>query len=230
VFTTTIADMMKLKKRPLITIKEEETIEQAIHLFRETKLSKLVVVTEEGKLHGVLSYYDLISFLMSPKKERGPQGVDKSALHTKKVKHFAKSYVLTLSPDDYARDALHLILEKKIGSIVVVDSHNKPLDIITTRDMLTLLIREPNIAKVEISTKNLSLKSNIVTKNFFERLKDSLTKKNEMAKAKLFVKEEKQGGLFRVVLSLFPKRGKPKIVAREGKDLENVLQQVKKEE
>ena len=230
VFTTTIAEMMKLKKRPLVVIKEEETIEQAIHLFKESRLSKLVVISAEGKLRGVLSYYDLISFLMSPKKERGPQGIDKSAMHTRKVKHFAKSFVLTLEPEDFARDALHLIIEKKIGSIIVVDKNNKPLDIITTRDMLTLLIREPGVAKVEMSTKNLSLKSNIVTKNFFERLKDTIIRKRDVSKAKLFVKEEKQGGLFRVVLSLIPKRGKPKVVAREGKNLESVLQEVKKEE
>jgi len=230
VFTTTISEMTKLKKRPLVVIKEEETIEHAIHLFKETRLSKLVVVNEDGKLRGVLTYYDLISFLMSPKKERVSQGGDKSALHTKKVKHFAKSFVLTLNPTDYARDALHLIIEKKIGSIVVVDANNRPLDIITTRDMLTLLIREPGVAKVEMSTKNLSLKSNIVTKNFFDRLRETMMRKKDVSKAKLFVKEEKQGGLFRVVLSLIPKRGKPKVVAREGKDLENVLQEVKKEE
>jgi predicted transcriptional regulator len=228
IFTTRISEMVRAKKRPLIVIQEEETIGQALHIFKETKLSKLVVVNKEGRLRGVLSYYDLISFLIAPKKkERGALNTDKSSLQTKRVKHFLKSYVLTLSPNDFARDALHLILEKKIGSVVITDPNSKPIDILTTRDLLGLLIYEPTVAKMEMSTQNLSLKSSMITKGFFERLKERLTRKKDISKAKLFVKEEKQGNLFKVVLSLFPKKGEPKVVVEEGRSLEGVLKKVK---
>ncbi len=79
VFTIRISEMIQKKKRPLVVVQEEETIGQALHLFKETKLSKLVVVSKEGRLRGVLSYYDLISFLIAPKKkERGALNTDKS--------------------------------------------------------------------------------------------------------------------------------------------------------
>ena len=143
------------------------------------------------------------------------------------MKHFLKSYVLTLSPHDFARDALHLILEKKIGSVVIIDEMSKPIDILTTRDMLGLLIYEPSVAKLEMSTQNLSLKSSMITQGFFDRLREKLTRKKDISKAKLFVKEEKQGGLFKVVLSLFPKKGQPKVVVEEGRSLEGVLKKVK---
>ena len=228
VFTIRIHDMIQKKKRPLVVVQEEETIGQALHIFKETKFSKLVVVNKEGRLRGVLSYYDLISFLIAPKKkERGALNTDKSSLQTKRVKHFLKSYVLTLSPQDFARDALHLILEKKIGSIIVIDANGKPIDILTTRDLLGLLIFEPSVAKIEMSTQNLSLKSSMITQGFFERLKERLTRKKEISKAKLYVKEEKQGNLFKVVLSLFPKKGQPKVVVEEGRSLEGVLEKVK---
>lgn len=231
VFTTRISEMIKMKKRPLITIQEEETIAQSLHLFKVTKLSKLVVVNKEGRLRGVLSYYDLISFLIAPKKkERGALNTDKSTLQTKRVKHFLKSYVLTLSSSDFARDALHLILEKKIGSIVIIDKYSKPIDILTTKDLLSLLINEPVVAKMEMSTQNLSLKSSLISKGFFERLKGWMLRKKDVSNAKLFVKEEKQGNLFKVVLSLFPKKGQPKVVTEEGRDLEDVLQKVKNDQ
>lgn len=231
IFTVRISDMIKTKKRSLVTIQEEDTISHALHIFKESKLSKLVVVNKEQKLRGILSYYDLISFLITPKKkERGALNADKSTLQTKRVKHFLRSYVLTLSPNDFARDALHLILEKKIGSIVIIDKYYKPMDIITTRDLLKLLVYEPSAAKMEMSTQNLSLKSSIITKGFFERLKERLMKKRDVAKAKLFVKEEKQGGLFKAVLSLVPKKGNPKVVVEEGRDLEGVLQKVKNDQ
>jgi CBS-domain-containing membrane protein len=231
VFTTKIDTMIQKKKRPLVVVQEEETIGQALHLFKETKLSKLVVVNKEGRLRGVLSYYDLISFLIAPKKkERGALNTDKSTLQTKRVKHFLKSYVLTLSAQDFARDALHLILEKKIGSIIIVDKNSKPIDILTTRDLLGLLIYEPSVAKMEMSTQNLSLKSSLITKGFFERLKERIMRKKDISEAKLFVKEEKQGNLFKVVLSLFPKKGQPKVVTEEGRSLEGVLKKVKTEQ
>lgn len=223
--------MIKSKKRSLVTIQEEDTISHALHIFKESKLSKLVVVNKEQKLRGILSYYDLISFLITPKKkERGALNADKSTLQTKRVKHFLRSYVLTLGSSDFARDALHLILEKKIGSIVIIDKYYKPIDIITTRDLLKLLVYEPSAAKMEMSTQNLSLKSSIITKGFFERLKERLMKKRDVVKAKLFVKEEKQGGLFKAVLSLVPKKGNPKVVVEEGRDLEGVLQKVKNDQ
>jgi len=228
VFTIRINEMIRAKKRPLIVVKEEDTIGQALHIFKETKLSKLVVVNNEGRLKGVLSYYDLISFLIAPKKkERGALNADKSSLQAKRVKHFFKSYVLALGSNDFARDALHLILEKKIGSIVIIDSKSKPIDIITTRDLLGLLIFEPTVAKMEMSTQNLSLKSSLITKGFFERLRERLIRKKDISKAKLFVKEEKHGNLFKVVLSLFPKKGQPKVVVEEGRNLEGVLKKVK---
>lgn len=231
IFTVRISDMIKSKKRSLVTIQEEDTISHALHIFKESKLSKLVVVNKEQKLRGILSYYDLISFLITPKKkERGALNADKSTLQTKRVKHFLRSYVLTLGSSDFARDALHLILEKKIGSIVIIDKYYKPIDIITTRDLLKLLVYEPSAAKMEMSTQNLSLKSSIITKGFFERLKERLMKKRDVVKAKLFVKEEKQGGLFKAVLSLVPKKGNPKVVVEEGRDLEGVLQKVKNDQ
>ncbi len=230
IYTIRISDIVKIKKRPLITIREDETIGQALHVFKETKLSKLVVVNKEGKLRGILSYYDLISFLIAPKKkERGALNPDKSTLQTKQVRHFLKSYVLTLSSHDFARDALHLILEKRIGSIIIVDKYSKPIDILTTKDLLGLLIHEPVVAKMEMSTQNLSLKSSIITKGFFERLRERLMKKRDVSEAKLFVKEEKHGNLFKVVLSLFPKKGQPQVISKEGRNLEDVLQKVKKD-
>jgi predicted transcriptional regulator len=231
VFTTPLHEMMKAKRRQLVTVKEDDDIGKALHIFKETKLSKLVVINEFGKLKGVLTYYDLISFLIAPKKkERGSFAPDKATLLTKKVKNFQKSFILSLNPEDYARDALHLILEKNIGSIVIVDHENRPVDILTTKDMMKLLIQEPSIAKVDLTMKNLSLKSTIVTKNFFDMLRERLRYKKDISKAKLLVKEEKEGGLFKVVLSLFPRKGHAKVVSREGKDLQDVFQNVKKEE
>ena len=83
---------------------------------------------------------------------------DKLGLQSKSVRHFLKTFVLTLNKDDFVRDALHLILEKKIGSVVIIDSQNRPINILTTKDLLTLFVRESTKENIEVTSQNLSKK------------------------------------------------------------------------
>jgi CBS domain-containing protein len=124
---------------------------------------------------------------------------------------------------------LHLILKKKIGSVVVVDDNRHPVGIVTTQDLLKLLTTVKEEGKIEIINKNLSLKSRQILTGFFNNFVLWLKKFPNLTKAKLFVKEEKNGGLFKVVLSLIPKKGNPKVIKREGKNLKKVLKDVEKD-
>ena len=57
-----------------------------------------------------------------------------------RVKNFAKSYVLTLTKDKYLSEAIKLIVDKRIGSVIIIDKERRPLGIITTRDILRFFI------------------------------------------------------------------------------------------
>lgn len=231
IFTSTILELINRKKLSLITVFEDDSLAFALQKFKNFKVSKLVVVNKEMRLRGILSYYDLISYLASPKKrEKQDRAGDKVGLQSKSVRHFLKTYVLTLNSKDYLRDALHLILEKKIGSVVIVDGQGRPVNIITTKDLLSIFVRESNREKIQVTSKNLSPESRQKLGGFFERLRLGLKKSPEVEHAKIVVQEEKEGGLFKVVLSLFPKRGQAKIIKEEGKNLSKVLNKVKKKE
>jgi predicted transcriptional regulator len=163
------------KKLPLIMVFEDDALAVALQKFKSSRVSKLVVVNKEMRLKGILSYYDLISYLASPKKkDRSDRGHDKPGLQNKSVRHFLKTMVLTLNKEDYLRDALHLILEKKIGSVVIIDAQNHPISIITTKDLLSLFVRESTKEKIELTSKNLSKESRRTLGGFFEHLKLSL--------------------------------------------------------
>lgn len=231
IFTSKIEDLLSRKKQPLITVFEDDSLSQAMQKLKTYKVSKLVVVNKEMRLRGILSYYDLISYLASPKKrEKQDMAGDKLGLQSKSVRHFLKTFVLTLSKDDFVRDALHLILEKKIGSVVIIDNQNRPINILTTKDLLSLFVRESTKENIEVTSQNLSKKSKRTLSGFFEHLRRGLRKAPQMEKAKLVVKEEKAGGLFKVILSFFPKKGDTRIIQEEGKDLQKVLNKVKKKE
>ena len=143
IFNVKIKEILKFKK-PLVVIDENESINKAINFFRKTHYSKLVVVNGGGRLKGILSYFDLISYLASPKTSEsfGERKGEKISFLNLPVKNFAKTYVIILSPNDFLTEVINLILEKKIGSVIIVDEEKKPMGIITTRDLLQFFIQK----------------------------------------------------------------------------------------
>ena len=171
-FAIPIRDILKMKNKPVITIYEEDTVSSAINSFKKTKVSKLIILNKNLKLKGILSYYDLISYLVSPRdsSKRGEREGNHISFNHLKIKNFIKTYTLTLSPNDSASDALRLILNKKIGSVVIVDKERHPIGIITTKDFLKLLMRNGNGKKVQEIGKNLSQQSRRIIGGFFKHL------------------------------------------------------------
>ena len=142
IFKVKVEEIIKKRWQGLITVFDDDTIGRAIQLFRTKKISKLIVISQDKKLKGVLSYYDLIKLMISPKyaNHRGEGGGDKISFHNYRVKNFSKNYVLTLSKEKHLIEVINLILTKKIGSVIIVDGERRPLGIITTRDILRFYI------------------------------------------------------------------------------------------
>ena len=135
----------------LITVFEDDTITQAIHLFKTKRISKLIVINHDKKLKGVLSYYDLIRLMISPKYSghHGERASEKISFYNYRVKNFAKNYVLTLSKEKHLIEVINLIVNKKIGSVIIVDPDRRPLGIITTRDILRFFIDNEKFAFIK---------------------------------------------------------------------------------
>lgn len=230
-FRISINTLLASKKKSLVKVNEEDSLNKALNIFKQTKISKLIVTSATNKLKGILTYYDVISYLVSPKHSphQGERKGTKVNFYHMKVKNFAKKYILTLTSDHPLSEALNLILEKKIGSVVIVNSERKPIGIVTTRDLLRFLVRQEQEKQVQLISKNLSSKSRHIVGGFFNYFLHKIKKIPEVAYAKLFVKEEKNGGLYKVVFSLVPKRGKPTVISSEGKNLIHVLKKIKKD-
>lgn len=179
-FHKEISQILRIKSKPLISIYEDDTVISAIEKFRKTKLSKLVIVNKELKLRGVLSYYDLISYLVTPRESqhRGQREGNHTSFNHLKIKNFTKTYTLTLTPKDQATKALGLIINKKIGSVVIVDPERHPVGILTTKDFLNIIWRNGNGNKPQIITRNISQQSRQIIGGFFKGLNFMLSRRN----------------------------------------------------
>lgn len=170
IFSIQIGEILQLKNKPVTTIYEDDTVRSAINIFKKNKVSKLIVINKDLKLKGILSYYDLIAYLIEPRDSqgRGEREGNHTGFYHLKIKNFAKIYTLTLSANEKAEKALELILHKKIGSVVVVDKERHPIGIITTKDFLKLLIKFGIGKKVQIISKNLADQSRQIIGGFFK--------------------------------------------------------------
>jgi len=151
IFKVKVEEVIRKRWQGLVTVFEDDTITQAIHLFKTKKISKLIVINHEKKLKGILSYYDLINLMISPKysSHHGDRLNEKISFYNYRVKNFAKNYVLTLSKEKHLIEVINLIVSKKIGSVIVIDNERRPLGIVTTRDILRFYIDNEKFAFIK---------------------------------------------------------------------------------
>lgn len=224
-----IQSILSAKKRPLVSVYENEMIAKALPLFKKHSISKLVVLTEDMKLAGMFSYYDIISYLSTPKERQGfssRTGNKVPALH-RKVKNFAKKNVLTLTAKDSIKDACKMILKEQIGSVLILDPEKHPVGIVTTRDILGCYGAKTNPFRVDVVVKGASDNSLKIIHNFIDDVSARFSTNRDIDRAKVVVKERKLGGVFEAIFSII-KRGAPQqIFRKEGKNLFKVLQDIK---
>jgi len=215
------------KTRDIIAVKETATISDALHTFQNEKISKLIVVDSHEKLIGILSYYDLIPYLIAP-SERVEKGNDKVKPFEKLlVKNYMKRTLAILDSTAPVSEAIETILEKKMGSIIITDTENHPVNIITTRDILGLLKTDSEKKEVKVTIKNFNPAHKIILDEFTEHVTQHIMLNEWYERAEIIVNEEREGVLFHIAVHLIPHKGKMIIFERETKDLPELLKNLK---
>lgn len=223
-------DISIRNKKPLITIFEDEFVSKAINLFKQYKISKIVVISRDYKLKGVLTHFDIIAYLSIPKEKKSQnRNGDKIAYTKKTVNHFMKTQVITLNSSQTLSTATHLILDKEIGSIVILDKAEHPIGIITTKDILEAISIRKSFPKLELIKQHVSDASSQLVKIFTSRLIKQSIKTRKIDRVKVLIKEEKGGKLFKAVVSFFSEDNKLyRFIEEEGHNLSRVLRKMLK--
>lgn len=151
--TKTVADIMTPNP---ITVNPQTSLPEAIKILAEKKISGLPVVDEAGKIVGVISETDLmwqetgvdpppyIMFLDSVIYLQNPARYEKE-IHKalgQTVAEVMSEKPIVIKSDRPVREAAHLMHEKKIRRLPVVDREGNLIGIITQGDIIRMMAAE----------------------------------------------------------------------------------------
>jgi CBS domain-containing protein len=224
VFKKSVADVLKSKKKALVSVYEDDLVDKSVHLFEDMDISKLVVIDKNLKLKGIVSYHDLVPYLIAPKEKVMPN----DSYGDLKIKTVQQTLVHTCLSENELVDCLKDIVAREIGSSVIVNKEGFPVGIITIRDLLKQLARTEEEFFIELSTNNISETNMKVLTDYGPHLERWVKKIKDLNRAMMLVKEEKNGGLFKVTFTIIPSKGKAQVYQEEGKNLLDVLKKINK--
>jgi len=124
----------KIMSKTVVTIERDDSLRVVKEIFDNVWFHHLLVV-ESGKLFGVISDRDLLKAL-SPNIGTISERTKDLATLNKRVHQIMTRKLVTLSLKTSIYDAIEIFNSHKISCIPVVDEENKPVGIISWRDIL----------------------------------------------------------------------------------------------
>jgi CBS domain-containing membrane protein len=128
-----------LMRRDVKTLRRNDELTIADEVMRSERIRHLPVLDEDGALAGILSQRDLFHSALVKALGYGASAKAKM-LKMVVVKEAMTTDVVTVAPDTTIADAAHLMVEKKIGCLPVVDG-GRLVGIVTETDFVALAAR-----------------------------------------------------------------------------------------
>ncbi len=144
----------EIMSSPVMSIKGDQTLEQAAKLMLDNNIGGVPIVDDDGKLIGMVTESDFsakehaipFSRIYAPQlfgKWMSKEGVEKAYDAARKitVDKVMSSPVITVSKDDTVAEAVRNMLEKRIHRIVVAQD-GVPVGILSRHDLLKLVVKD----------------------------------------------------------------------------------------
>ncbi len=135
---------------PVATIDSASTVGQARSELRSHNIRRLVV-TERGRIAGLLSLFDLATSGTSPKhSDVFSRGGEKTSMDSHPLASYMKKQVETIPSSDSLSSAVRKMLERQVAALVVSEG-NYPVGIVTAKDILHAALAEEKTDSVFVS-------------------------------------------------------------------------------
>ena len=107
-----VENILQSKGRAVHTVAADATIAEAVDMLNGRRIGAVVVVTDTGKVAGILSERDIVRHL----------GKDWTALGAKKVSEVMTSNVVTMSRQATVTEVMERMTERRIRHLPIVDN------------------------------------------------------------------------------------------------------------
>ena len=130
----------------LITIRDKESVLDAIHIMRTNKVRRLPVVNKKGDLVGIIADIDVVEY--APSKATSLDRFELNYLIAKTpVSQIMTAHPFTISPEDPIEEAARIMEAHNIGGLPVVDG-DKLVGIITEIDVFRAFMQILGVKRV----------------------------------------------------------------------------------
>jgi len=119
----------EIMETKLITGSDSMTLEDALKILVNNKITGFPIVNHQGKMIGILSEYDIIKKI-SDEVELNPKVFQQKISFTQSVS--------TITEETPLSEILKLVLDQKLRRVPVLDKEQKLVGIITRRDVMRL--------------------------------------------------------------------------------------------
>lgn len=128
----------EIMSSPVVVIQEDAALEEAQALMEERGVRRLPVVDEEGRLVGILTEGDLreATAIKATVNPYAPEAAESWLT----VAEAMTPNPITVTPDTPIWQVAELLIEKKIGGVPVLDTQKNLCGIVTTSDILRLVV------------------------------------------------------------------------------------------
>lgn len=125
--TTTAQDIMSTE---LMTIREGTTVEDALKILLNSRITGVPVVDKSNKLVGILSEYDILKQMSVGEENTRHEDFTKPVQFSHSVQSIKANTPLT--------EVIQLFIKSKYRRLLVLDEQQKPIGIITRRDLMKI--------------------------------------------------------------------------------------------
>ncbi len=141
-----------LMSQELLTLELDDDLNKAKAIFDENNIHHILIIDEEGVLSGVINDRDMYKYL-SPNIGTSKETYKDTSLLQKKMHLIMARDVITAKKEQSLHEAVLLFHDNHISCLPIVDEDDKPVGIITWRDIIKVIALQ---YRQKLKTSNLT--------------------------------------------------------------------------
>ncbi len=130
--------VIDIMSTPPITLNINASVKEAARLMFDNRIGSVLIVDEEEKLRGIVTERDLIYLVATGKT---------TSVDEYPVWQIMTENPITIAPHEPVTRALAIMREANIRHLPVVDEENKPIGVISIRDVVNYIVEVIGLLK-----------------------------------------------------------------------------------